>query len=197
MLADVMERAALHERLTRIWRTFTRDYMTLASALREHRRRTRQAGAEPIAVDRPSRDVMHQLHAIRIALIQRALSPGDPRARLQRPSRADAREPDRAPDPARRRGGARRSRPRSSRSWTEADDALDFGEPPTYEGADVPVLSPGAHRDPAADRQALRVDPSHQHRDRAQCRRTGVGPAADHRRFVIGLLSRLIDTNKP
>ena len=38
-----------------------------------------------------------------------ALSPGDPRARLQRPSRAHAREPDRAPDPARRRGGARRS----------------------------------------------------------------------------------------
>ena len=70
MLADVMERASLHEPLIRIRRTFIRDYMSLAAALREHRRRTRQAGAEPIAVDRSSRDVMHQLHAIRIALIQ-------------------------------------------------------------------------------------------------------------------------------
>ncbi len=44
MLADVMERAALHPLLIGIWRTFTRDYMILANALREHRRRTRQAG---------------------------------------------------------------------------------------------------------------------------------------------------------
>ena len=66
-----MERAALHERLTRIWRVFTRDYMDLANALREHRRRTRKAGAEPIAVDATSRDVMHLLHALRIVLIQR------------------------------------------------------------------------------------------------------------------------------
>lgn len=69
-LADAMERAGLHERLARIWRRFTRDYMALAAALREHRRRTRAAGAEPIAVDLASRDVMHQLHALRIALIQ-------------------------------------------------------------------------------------------------------------------------------
>ncbi len=69
-VADAMERAALHERLDRIWRSFTRDYMALAGAFREHRRRTRQAGAEPIAVDAASRDIMHQLHAIRIALIQ-------------------------------------------------------------------------------------------------------------------------------
>ena len=66
-----MERAALHEQLTRIWRVFTRDYMDLANALREHRRRTRAAGAEPIAVDATSRDVMHLLHALRIVLIQR------------------------------------------------------------------------------------------------------------------------------
>jgi phosphoenolpyruvate carboxylase len=70
-LAAVMERAAVHERLTRIWRVFTRDYMDLANALREHRRRTRQAGAQPIAVDAVSRDVMHLLHALRIVLIQR------------------------------------------------------------------------------------------------------------------------------
>ena len=70
-LAAVMERAAVHERLTRIWRVFTRDYMDLANALREHRRRTRQAGAQPIAVDATSRDVMHLLHALRIVLIQR------------------------------------------------------------------------------------------------------------------------------
>jgi phosphoenolpyruvate carboxylase len=69
-LADVMERAGLHERLARIWRTFTRDYMILSAALREHRRRTRQAGEEPIAVDPGSRDVMHLLHALRLALIQ-------------------------------------------------------------------------------------------------------------------------------
>ena len=70
-LAAVMERAAVHERLTRIWRVFTRDYMDLANALREHRRRTRQAGAQPIAVDATSRDIMHLLHALRIVLIQR------------------------------------------------------------------------------------------------------------------------------
>jgi phosphoenolpyruvate carboxylase len=70
-LAAVMERAAVHERLTRIWRVFTRDYMDLAGALREHRRRTRKAGAQPIAVDATSRDVMHLLHALRIVLMQR------------------------------------------------------------------------------------------------------------------------------
>ena len=69
-LAGVMERAALHDQLTRIWRVFTRDYMDLANAFREHRRRTRQAGAEPIAVDATSRDVMHLLHALRLVLIQ-------------------------------------------------------------------------------------------------------------------------------
>ena len=36
----------------------------------EHRQRTRKAGAEPIAVDAASRDIMHQLHAVRLALIQ-------------------------------------------------------------------------------------------------------------------------------
>jgi phosphoenolpyruvate carboxylase len=69
-LAGVMERAALHERLKRIWRAFLRDYLALAAALREHRRRTRDAGAEPIAVDAASRDSMHQLNALRLALIQ-------------------------------------------------------------------------------------------------------------------------------
>jgi phosphoenolpyruvate carboxylase len=69
-IALVMERVGLHERLMRVWRTFTRDYMILAAALREHRRRTRQAGAQPIAVDAPSRDAMHLLHTVRIALIQ-------------------------------------------------------------------------------------------------------------------------------
>jgi len=68
-LAEVMERADLHERLRRIWRIFTRDYVALAAALREHRRRTRKAGGEPIAVDLGSRDVMHMLHAVRIALL--------------------------------------------------------------------------------------------------------------------------------
>ncbi|MDX1541111.1 MAG: phosphoenolpyruvate carboxylase, partial [Geminicoccaceae bacterium] len=70
MIASAVERAGLHERLVRAWRIFMRDYMALAAALREHRRRTRQSGAEPIAVDAEARDAMHLLHALRIALIQ-------------------------------------------------------------------------------------------------------------------------------
>ena len=50
--------------------TFQRDYLALAAALREHRRRTRDAGAEPIAVDAASRDSTHQANALRIALIR-------------------------------------------------------------------------------------------------------------------------------
>jgi phosphoenolpyruvate carboxylase len=134
MLADVMERAALHERLIAIWRIFTRDYMTLASALREHRRRTRQAGAEPIAVDRSSRDIMHQLHAIRIALIQQlyrlAIRVPDFTVRhevtheslIARLIQLDV-EPALADLAA------------IFPIVEEEDDALDFGEPPTYEGA--------------------------------------------------------------
>ena len=134
MLADVMERAALHERLIAVWRTFTRDYMTLASALREHRRRTRQAGAEPIVVDRPSRDVMHQLHAIRIALIQDlyrlAIRVPDFSARheltheslIARLIQLDVE-------------AALADLAAIFPIVDEADDALDFGEPPTYEGA--------------------------------------------------------------
>jgi phosphoenolpyruvate carboxylase len=69
-VADAVERAGLHGPLTRAWRIFIRDYMALAAALREHRQRTREAGAEPIAVDSETRDVMHLLHATRLALIQ-------------------------------------------------------------------------------------------------------------------------------
>jgi phosphoenolpyruvate carboxylase len=54
-----------------ILRAFHRDYLDLADALREHRRRARDAGEEPIAVDAASRDRMHTLHALRLALIQR------------------------------------------------------------------------------------------------------------------------------
>ncbi len=133
-LADVMERAALHERLSQIWRIFTRDYMILASALREHRRRTRQAGAEPIAVDAPSRDVMHQLHAIRIALIQElyrlAIRVPDFSARheLTRDSliaRLIQLDIDTALDDL-----------AAIFPIVELEgDDLDFGEPPTYQGS--------------------------------------------------------------
>ena len=108
--------------------------MTLASALREHRRRTRQAGAEPIAVDPTSRDVMHQLHAIRIALIQDlyrlAIRVPDFSARheltheslIARLIQLDVE-------------AALADIAAIFPIVDEADDALDFGEPPTYEGA--------------------------------------------------------------
>jgi phosphoenolpyruvate carboxylase len=70
-VADVTERLALHDRLARIFRVFQRDHLDLAAALREHRRRTRDAGARPIAVDPATRDNLHMLHALRLALIER------------------------------------------------------------------------------------------------------------------------------
>ena len=168
-LAAVMERAALHERLTRIWRVLTRDYMDLANALREHRRRTRQAGAQPIAVDATSRDVMHLLHALRIVLIQRLylLATHVPefsgRHELTRDSliarliqldveAAVAKLGEIFPivDPTRLRRRLRRAR-----------DLRERREP---------VLRPGARPDLRADRQALHADPSDRRRDNPQCR---------------------------
>jgi phosphoenolpyruvate carboxylase len=70
-LAGVFEQMRLHERLVRIHRVFLRDYMDLARALKEHRRRTRDAGAVPIVVDLEARDNIHLLHALRLALMQR------------------------------------------------------------------------------------------------------------------------------
>jgi phosphoenolpyruvate carboxylase len=133
-LADVMDRAALHQPLTQIWRTFTRDYMILASALREHRRRTRQAGAEPIAVDPSSRDIMHQLHAIRIALIQQlyllAIRVPDFGARHELTHESlIARLVQLDVETA--LGDLAAIFP----IVEEESDRLDFGEPPTYEGA--------------------------------------------------------------
>ena len=72
-VADVAERLRVHERLVRVFRVFQRDYMELARALREHRRRTRDAGATPIVVARQARDNIHLLHALRLALIQRLI----------------------------------------------------------------------------------------------------------------------------
>ena len=95
-LADAMERTGGHERLRQIWRVFIRDYLDLAAALREHRRRSRRAGDQPIAVDPASRDLMHQLHAVRIALLQelylRAIQLPDfsPRHGLSREGLVDA-----------------------------------------------------------------------------------------------------------
>jgi phosphoenolpyruvate carboxylase len=135
LLADVMERAGLHERLIRIWRTFTRDYMALASALREHRRRTRQTGAEPIAVDPASRDVMHQLHAARIALIQElyllAIRVPDFSARHELTHESLIARLIQL-DVEAALGDLAAIFP----ILEQEDDALDFGEPATYAGAE-------------------------------------------------------------
>ena len=72
-VADYLERIDLHDRLARIHRVFHRDYMDLARALREHRRMARDAGEQPIAVDAGTRDNLHMLHALRLALIQRLM----------------------------------------------------------------------------------------------------------------------------
>ena len=135
-LAAVMERAALHERLKRIWRAFLHDYLALAAALREHRRRTRDAGAEPIAVDAASRDSMHQLNALRIALIQELylLASHVPdfsdRHELTREGLI-ARLAQLDIEPSLAKLG-------EIFPMTEIDDeALDFGEPSTYESAEA------------------------------------------------------------
>lgn len=73
-VADYLERIDLHDRLARIHRVFHRDHMDLARALREHRRMTRDAGAEPIAIDPGTRDNLHLLHALRLALVQRLMT---------------------------------------------------------------------------------------------------------------------------
>ncbi len=69
-VSGVVERMALHDRLGRVSRTLIRDYIDLARALREHRRLTRDAGAEPIVVDLETRNNLNSLHALRIAVIQ-------------------------------------------------------------------------------------------------------------------------------
>jgi phosphoenolpyruvate carboxylase len=134
-LAAVMERAALHERLKRIWRTFLRDYLALAAALREHRRRTRHAGAEPIAVDAASRDSMHQLNALRIALIQELYQLAS-----HVPDFSDRHELTRDGLLARLVQldiDASLAKLGEIFPMTEGDDeALDFGEPVTYESAE-------------------------------------------------------------
>lgn len=72
-VADYLEHIDLHDRLARIHRVFHRDYMDLARALREHRRQTRDAGLQPIAVAPETRDNLHMLHALRLALMQRLM----------------------------------------------------------------------------------------------------------------------------
>ncbi|MGE3742176.1 MAG: phosphoenolpyruvate carboxylase, partial [Geminicoccaceae bacterium] len=72
-VADHVERIDLHDRLARIHRVFHRDYMDLARALREHRRLARGAGERPIAIGPETRDNLHMLHALRLALIQRLM----------------------------------------------------------------------------------------------------------------------------
>ncbi len=72
-IADYVEHLALFDRLMRIFRVLQRDYMQLASALRAHRRLTRETGDQPIAVDQATRDNLHMLHALRIALIERIM----------------------------------------------------------------------------------------------------------------------------
>lgn len=72
-VADHVERIGLASRLDRILRVLSRDHLDLAAALRRHRRLTRDQGDEPIAVDPETRDTMHLLHALRLALIERIM----------------------------------------------------------------------------------------------------------------------------
>ncbi|MCB1970932.1 MAG: phosphoenolpyruvate carboxylase [Geminicoccaceae bacterium] len=69
-VADFLEQMRQHYRLARIFRTFHKDYNGLARALRDHRRMTRDAGDEPIAIAPAIRDNLHMLHALRLAIIQ-------------------------------------------------------------------------------------------------------------------------------
>lgn len=73
LVADVLERIDIEDRLARIFRIFHRDYMDLARAFQQHRRAARKSGARPIVVDPAVRDTLHLLHAIRLALIQRLM----------------------------------------------------------------------------------------------------------------------------
>ena len=72
-VADCLEAIDIEHRLARFFRIFHRDYMDLARALRGHRKAARNAGEEPIAIDAATRDNLHLLHAIRVALIQRLM----------------------------------------------------------------------------------------------------------------------------
>ena len=47
--------------------------MDLARGLRDHRRMARDAGVRPITVDATTRDNLHMLHGMRLALIQRLM----------------------------------------------------------------------------------------------------------------------------
>lgn len=69
-VADHLEIADRHDRLARVFRFMVRDYLDLARALRDHRRRARIAGEEPIAVDAATRDNLHLLHATRLAVLR-------------------------------------------------------------------------------------------------------------------------------
>ena len=73
LISDLVERLDLHDRLSRIFRVFLRDYTDLASAFREHRRLAREAGEEPIAIDIEARDNLNLMHALRLAIIQRLM----------------------------------------------------------------------------------------------------------------------------
>ncbi|MDW8342662.1 MAG: phosphoenolpyruvate carboxylase [Geminicoccaceae bacterium] len=70
-VAAHVERMGLFDGLARILRVLERDHLDLAGALREHRRRTRGAGEKPVAVDPATRDNLHMLHALRLALVER------------------------------------------------------------------------------------------------------------------------------
>lgn len=72
-VADRLERLDVEDRLARVFRIFHRDYMDLARAFRAHRRAARESGERPIAVDPETRDTLHLLHALRLALIQRLM----------------------------------------------------------------------------------------------------------------------------
>ncbi|SNB66394.1 Phosphoenolpyruvate carboxylase, type 1 [Arboricoccus pini] len=131
-IAALIEHANLHDRVSRIFRIFRRDHLDLAWALRAHRRATRSVGDEPIAVDPETRDNMHLLHATRLALIERIM-----RLAVQVPDFSDRHPTTRAGlvmaiiqldiEPALQLLGE------VFPLVDGADEAVDFGEPSTYQ----------------------------------------------------------------
>ena len=95
----------------------------------------RDAGEQPIAIEPETRDNLHMLHALRLALIQRLML-----LAVRVPDFSDRHAtthdtPDRAPDASRGRAGAGSPGPDLPGDRGGRGAELDFGEPATYRSA--------------------------------------------------------------
>lgn len=72
-VAALMEQINIHDRLSRVFRVLHNDYLDLSHWFWHHRRARKDAGEEPIAIDDRTRNNMHLLNAVRLALMQRIL----------------------------------------------------------------------------------------------------------------------------